>query len=103
MSDASEENSDNNQPDESPDTQGIETNLGDMAVALDNTSGEDREKPLLWLWHHIGMILGIIISGLAVASVIFLAIAGFTDALVLLVIIIFGMAMVIVGGRIRGK
>jgi|GEM_PF-5464738 len=66
-------------------------------------SSKERDSLLSWLWHHIGVISGLIIAFLAVASVVFLAIAGFTDALVLLVIVVFGMAMIIVGGRIRSK
>ncbi len=62
-----------------------------------------RETLPSWLWHHIGMVLGIVITCLAVASVLFLAVAGFTAALVLLVVILFGVAMIIIGGRIRSK
>ncbi len=71
---------------------------------LASSPSDQRREPMLsWLWHHIGMISGLIISLLAIASVVFLAVAGFTDALVLLVIVVFGVAMIIVGGRIRSK
>ena len=76
------------------------TTSGSQQISFTQPS---RDSLGSWIWHHIGIILGLVIALLAVASVVFLTIAGFTDALVLLIIIVFGMAMIIMGGRIRSK
>jgi len=53
------------------------------------------------LWDHAGRIGVAALLTIAVLSLLFLAIIGFTAALVLLVVLVVGITMIAVGGRIR--
>lgn len=55
------------------------------------------------IWDHIGMLTGIVIAGLAVGGTVFLAAIGFAPALFLLVLIVAGLVLLIVGGRIKAS
>ncbi len=52
-------------------------------------------------WDHVGMLSALLLGLLATLALLFLAIVGFTPALVLLVVLVAGIAMLVVGGRIR--
>lgn|GEM_PF-1772852 len=54
-----------------------------------------------WLWDHIGRVAGITLGLLAFAGMVFLAAIGFKPALFLIVLLVAGVAIIAVGGRIR--
>ena len=55
-----------------------------------------------WLWDHSGRISGIMLGLLACAFLGFLAAAGYTPAIGLLIVIAAGVALIAIGGRVRG-
>jgi len=55
-----------------------------------------------WLWEHIGRLSGLVLGMFAFAFVAFLAVIGFRPALFLLVLVVSGVAMIAIGGRMRG-
>lgn len=54
-----------------------------------------------WLWDHIGRLAGIALGVLAFAALVFLAAIGFKPALFLIVLLVAGVVIIAVGGRIR--
>lgn len=55
-----------------------------------------------WLWDHIGRISGILLGLVAFAFLVVLAAVGWPPAYGLLVLAVVGVAMIAVGGRIKG-
>ena len=55
-----------------------------------------------WLWDHLGRIAGIALGLAAFALVVVLAAAGWPPAYGLIVLVVIGVAMIAVGGRIKG-
>ena len=55
-----------------------------------------------WLWDHIGRIAGLVLGLAAFALVVVLAAAGWPPAYGLVVLVVIGVAMIAVGGRIKG-
>jgi hypothetical protein len=51
---------------------------------------------------HIGMILGIILGGIAVLAVLALALLGDEQAVTLLVVIVVGLGLIALGTRMKG-
>ncbi|HUY30000.1 MAG TPA: hypothetical protein VMV02_03280 [Acidimicrobiales bacterium] len=56
-----------------------------------------------WLWAHAGRLAGIALAVVAFAAMVFLAAIGFRPALFLVVLLVTGVAVIAVGGRIRGS
>ncbi len=61
----------------------------------------DLRALLRLLWDHAGRIAAIFLGIVAALGLLFLAIIGSTPALVLLVVLVVGVAMIALGGRIR--
>ena len=61
--------------------------------------GEPAEAS--WLWDHAGRLSGIALGLLALAALVFLAAIGFRPALFLVVLLVAGVVIIAVGGRIR--
>jgi hypothetical protein len=55
-----------------------------------------------WLYDHIGRLSGIVLGLIAVAFLAFLASVGYEPALGLLVVVIVGIVLIILGGKMRG-
>ena len=55
-----------------------------------------------WLWEHAGRLAGIVLGMLAVAFLAILAIAGYTAAALFIPVLVAGIVLIIVGGRIHG-
>lgn len=55
-----------------------------------------------WLWDHIGRISGIVLGLVAFAFLVVLAALGWPPAYGLVVLVVIGVAMIVVGGRIKG-
>ena len=51
---------------------------------------------------HIGVLSGLALGLLAFGLVVLLAIAGYTPALTLVVVVVVGVALIVVGGRMHG-
>lgn len=62
----------------------------------------DLEREPFRIRDHIGMILGVILGGLAVLAVVVLAVLGFEPAIGLLVVVVVGLALIALGTRLRG-
>jgi len=75
---------------------GAERSAGDAG------SGGARPGRGQWLWDHAGRIAGLGLGALAFAAMVFLAAIGFRPALFLVVLLVVGIAIIAVGGRIRG-
>lgn len=56
-----------------------------------------------WLWEHAGRLAGIVLGMLAVAFLAILAIAGYTAAALFIPVLVAGVVLIIVGGRIHGE
>ncbi len=56
-----------------------------------------------WLWNHIGRITGTLLGLIAIAAIAFLAAIGFKPALGFLIVIVVGITLIVVGGRIKGS
>lgn len=56
-----------------------------------------------WLWAHIGRLAGVLLGLVAFAGLVMLAVAGYSAAYFLVALIVVGLVMIIVGGRIRGR
>lgn len=56
-----------------------------------------------WLWDHIGRLSGLVLGALAFAFLCLLAALGWAPAYGLVVIVVVGVLMIVVGGRIRGR
>lgn len=56
-----------------------------------------------WLWDHIGRLTGLFLGLCAFAFIVLLASLGWTPAYALVVVVLIGMALIIVGGRMRGR
>jgi hypothetical protein len=61
----------------------------------------DLRSLLRLLWDHAGRLSALFLGLLALLVLLFLAVIGSSAALVLLVVIVAGVAMIVVGGRIR--
>ncbi|MDA8035625.1 MAG: hypothetical protein M0T71_15930 [Actinomycetota bacterium] len=55
-----------------------------------------------WLWDHIGRISGLLLGLLAFAFLVLLASVGWTPAYGIIVVILIGILLIILGGRMRG-
>jgi len=55
-----------------------------------------------WLWDHIGRLSGIVLGVVAFALLVLLAALGWPPAFGLVVVIVIGLVMIVVGGRIKG-
>lgn len=56
-----------------------------------------------WLWDHIGRLSGLFLGACAFAFICLLAALGWAPAYGLVVIVVVGVLMIAVGGRIRGR
>lgn len=56
-----------------------------------------------WLWDHIGRISGIVLGLIVAAVLCLLMAAGYSAAGFLLLLVLGGMVMIAVGGRIHGR
>ncbi len=54
-----------------------------------------------WLWDHAGRLAGALLGLLAFGATVFLAAIGFKPALFLVVLLVAGVVLIAVGGRIR--
>ena len=54
-----------------------------------------------WLWNHIGRISGMVLFLAAFIATAFLAVIGFRPAIVLLLVLIAGVAMIAIGWRMH--
>jgi hypothetical protein len=69
--------------------------------------GRDTPRPpdgravLRLLWDHAGRIAAFFLGAVFLLALLFLAVIGSTPALVLLVVVVVGVAMIALGGRIR--
>jgi hypothetical protein len=69
----------------------------------DQTAGEQRfVSRRRWLWDHIGRISGIVLGLLAFSFLVLLATLGWSPALTIVVVLVIGVAMIALGGRLRG-
>jgi len=72
-----------------------------MSEARDDHPKPDAPVP--WrLWDHIGVISGVVLGLLFFAFLVVLAAAGYTPAFGLIVVIVIGVALVALGGRVHG-
>jgi hypothetical protein len=55
-----------------------------------------------WLYDHIGRLSGLLLGALALVGLLFLAVIGYGPAIGLLVVIVIGILLIAVGGRMRG-
>jgi len=55
-----------------------------------------------WLWDHIGRLSGAVLGLLALAGLIFLAAIGFKPALGLIAVVLIGLLLIVVGGKMHG-
>ncbi len=56
-----------------------------------------------WLWDHIGRLSGAVLGLLALAGLIFLAAIGFKPALGLIAVVVIGVLLIVVGGKMHGS
>ncbi|MGB9112763.1 MAG: hypothetical protein WCF24_08570 [Acidimicrobiales bacterium] len=63
------------------------------------------EQPLVsrrrWLWDHAGRLGGIVLGLFAVAFLAILAIAGYTPAALFIPVVLAGLVLIVLGGRIH--
>lgn len=69
------------------------------AAAASQPTHYDRK----WLWDHAGRLAAGVLGLIAVAFLVLLAVAGYSAAGILLALVIGGLAMIIIGGRIRSR
>jgi hypothetical protein len=55
-----------------------------------------------WLWDHAGRLGGIVLGFFAIAFLAILAVAGYTPAVLFIPVIVAGLVLIILGGRIHG-
>jgi hypothetical protein len=55
-----------------------------------------------YIWDHIGRAIGLGVGVLTIALLIFLAAIGYDPALGFLVVVALGVAIIAIGGRMRG-
>lgn len=67
--------------------------------ALENESLISRKR---WLWEHAGRLAGVALGLLAIAFLALLAIVGYTPAVLFIPVLIAGLVLIIVGGRLHG-
>ncbi|MDA8291910.1 MAG: hypothetical protein M0Z33_09570 [Actinomycetota bacterium] len=65
--------------------------------------GATRARRAAWLWDHSGRLAGLALGGGGFAAMVFLAAIGFRPALYLVVLLVAGVTVIAVGGRIRGR
>lgn len=56
-----------------------------------------------WLWDHIGRLSGLFLGLCAFAFLVLLASLGWTPAFALVVVVIMGIVLIILGGKMRGR
>lgn len=56
-----------------------------------------------WLYDHIGRISGVVLGLIAFGFVAFLAAIGSKPALGLVIVLVVGVAMIAIGGRMRAE
>jgi hypothetical protein len=56
-----------------------------------------------WLWEHAGRLAGIVLGMFAIAFLAILAEAGYTPAALFIPLVVAFLALIILGGRIRGE
>ena len=71
----------------------------DLAAGHYQQPGNRRQ----WLWGHIGRLSGIVLGIVAFAFLVLLAALGWPPASALVVVVVIGVAMIAIGGRIRGR
>jgi hypothetical protein len=71
-------------------------------MSLDERGVSEGTKEHGWLYNHIGRLAGLFLGLLAFAWVAFLATIGYRPAFFLLMLILAGVAMIAIGGRLRG-
>jgi len=62
----------------------------------------DEEREPFRIRDHVGMILGVILGGIAFLAVLALALIGDEQAVTLLVVIVIGLGLIALGTRMRG-
>jgi len=71
-----------------------------------NDSAEHRPQPgvpVRWrLWDHIGIISGVALGLIVLGFLVVLAAAGDQQALGVIVVVVVGVALIYVGGRLHG-
>lgn len=70
-----------------------------MAPSAENDALISRKQ---WFWEHIGRLSGIVLGLFAIAFLSLLAVAGYTPAALFIPLVIAGLVLIILGGRIRG-
>ncbi|MCU1491677.1 MAG: hypothetical protein JWM85_3082 [Acidimicrobiaceae bacterium] len=55
-----------------------------------------------WWWSHAGRLSGAVLGLLVFAGLVLLAFAGYTPAILLIILVVVFLAFIIIGGRIRG-
>lgn len=63
---------------------------------------ETTEAETSWLAGHIGRLAGGVLGLAAIAFLAFLAVLGFAPALGVLIVVVAGVAMISLGGAMRG-
>lgn len=62
-----------------------------------------EEEPEPWrLWDHIGRISGVVLGLLLFALLVLLAVAGDPAALAIIVVVLVGIGLIYLGGRLHG-
>jgi hypothetical protein len=61
-----------------------------------------EEKEPWRLWDHIGMISGAFLGLIAFAIVVMLALAGDPGAFAIIVVVVMGVALIFLGGKLHG-
>jgi hypothetical protein len=56
-----------------------------------------------WLWEHIGRLTGLLLGLVALAFVVLLASLGWAPAYGILVVLVVGVALIALGGRMHGR
>ncbi|MDA8289522.1 MAG: hypothetical protein M0014_13955 [Actinomycetota bacterium] len=93
--------------DSTPPSPGAGTPEALTAPPREATGAAPGARPVIskrrWVWDHIGRISGIVLGLLLTAVLCLLMAAGYSAAGFLLLLVLGGMVMIAVGGRIHGR
>ncbi len=78
----------------------MSTTSGDGAPGPGGPQAGARQR---WLWEHSGRLSGAVLGLATLGFLTFLAAIGFKPALFLVALVVAGLGVIIVGGRIRGS
>ena len=62
-----------------------------------------RQALRRWLWGHSGRISGLVLGLLAAAFLVLLGVAGYAPAYGLLVLVVVGMLLIVLGGKVSRR